>query len=71
MANEQQMLASGLNRGVSANERNAAPNEINAAVNIINTAISAAALNAFERIIQEHPAAMNGKWSSDTSQDSN
>lgn len=48
MAKEQRMLASGLNREVSANERNAA-------------AISAAALNAFERIIQEHLSAMNGK----------
>jgi hypothetical protein len=61
MAKEQRMLASGLNREVSANERNASANEINAAVNITNAAISAAALNAFERIIQEHLAAINGK----------
>jgi hypothetical protein len=67
MATEQQRLASGLNRETSANERNAAANELHAAANIANAAISAVALNAFERLAQEHLAAMSGKESPDGS----
>ncbi|SPJ71791.1 uncharacterized protein FTOL_01519 [Fusarium torulosum] len=60
MVIEQQGLASGLDTEASVDERNAAANELHAAANIANATISAVALNAFERLAQEHLAAKGG-----------